>query len=251
MPGKISFNLDDYKNEFVARIADSYIEVVGDNEVWRQTLVRQMHQDTGWMDIVLTEPKCFLDENCPHKAVMHNHQSLWALKFKGSPLHRFLEALKDNTKLSINDPEQFKGHTFKFYQWDQPEWFNKKTQQTVKSKPYFFVAGWPAEEEAAEVSADLPWDAPAQSSAPAQTVAAPTNGAVAVNPEEAFEIFAVYCDGKNDQQIKQGVVVNKDLPDLHSVPNFRVNVMSGALMKDLVETKNMLTKSEDGIYHLV
>lgn len=251
MANRISFNLDDYKTEFIGRVAESLIEPVTNqngelSEVWRQVFVRQSRSDTGLMDIVVSEPKCMViqDGSCPYMNVMHNHQSLWALKFKGSPLHRFIEAMKDNAKLSINDPEQLKGHTFKFYQWDQPAWFNKKTQQEMKSRPYYFIEGWPEEE--AEV-APLPFDPPAQS---VQSSAPATNGNAAVTQEDIDELFAIYCDEKTDQQIKQGIVVNKELPELAGIPNFRVNVMSGSAMKNIID-KNLVTKGEDGIYRMV
>jgi len=270
MVNMLSFNLDDFKNEFVGRVAESYGEVIDNTQVWRQLLVRQSRNDAGgWMDIVLDDPHCFVikegtpDYPCKYQNVMHQHQSIYATRNKNSPLHRFLVALNDNVKLQITDPDQFKGHTFRFYEWVQPGWTNKKTGQEYKERPYFLVGGWPDQVEEEEVTIEPLIPASAQPSlAQAETVVAPavngtTNGTNGVNggngpqTQEEFDMMlAMYCDGKSLQQVRNGLIVAKEEPQLTDYPNGRVNIMSGAAMKRL-EDNLLINKTEDGVYHLM
>jgi hypothetical protein len=245
---KIDLNPDNYKSTLWGRFAESYYEEREGNEVWRQIIVRQTRNEIGLQDMTSMQGcKVCEDLKMPYKDLWHMHQSLWANPAKGSPLHKFLVSLSEHGNIRLTDPSFLKGHNFQFEEVKMPDWTKKETGEEIRGRTYYYIAAPEGEAEETKVSPpaaangatkdELPWDAP--------------NGAVAPQSAagslELLTTLAKYADGKTANEIKAGLIIRQEAPEIVNDPDLRVKIMNNEAVDELVKMQ-VLALGEDGKY---
>jgi hypothetical protein len=215
------------------------------NEVWKQQIVRQKRNDTGYEDVLTPNNQC-TQPDCKAPGTFHHHQWIWPNRLPGAELHRFVEALGKNTNLKISQPSELTGHTFRFYEWEKPGYTNKAGEE-VKGRKYYLVAGWPDSEPEEPEHPDEP-----QTISAAISTAQSPNGNVtpqASSIEDLDMMFLAYADGKTDQEIKKGLIGDKEIPEIAANVNYRTNIMTNATTKRMKDSLKLI-QDEGGIYHI-
>jgi len=127
-----------------------------------------------------------------------------------------------------------------------PDWTKKETGEEVRGRTYYYIAASDSEttEEtkiaplAASNGAtkdELPWDAP-------NGAAQPAAGSL-----ELLTTLAKYADGKTANEIKAGLIIRQEAPEIVNDPDLRVKIMNNEAVDELVKMQ-VLILGEDGKY---
>jgi len=251
MANLLTFNLDDFTNEFVGSVVSSVGDMSNDGttQIWKQIIVRERRGENGQWEYLPSSYEC-TQQDCQDalRKTFHHHQWIWANRTKGSELHRFMDSLDKNTSVKLTNPEDLAGFRFRWTEWDK-KGYTKKDGTEVKDKPYYFPAGWAEEDsENPELVPQTPAvQSPAVAAIGTQAAPAPTtNGTngTTVSAEDLDSLFMIFAEGKTDQEIKLGISRKEAPQEITDSTSYRMEIMTNKTTKRLMDSLKLVKDGE-------
>jgi|SRR5215471_4528896 len=232
----ISFDLASYKNTFPGEIVESDV-IAGNNgnEFLRIVIADLDHSGHQ----IVSEQKCGYGD-CT-LMVRHRHQPpLWESEKQGSNLHRFVESVniagQTNTKTNFTFKD-FIGKKWLFIGEKSRDWKDPATQEMRQGRTYYYVSG----------PVDKPVDNETDSLPDPITGEPMTNGAITAR--DLDNLLAAYADGKNLQQIIQGVMLKEEVPEFTKHDTYVATIVDQTALKRCIDEHKWLTVDSANVYH--
>jgi hypothetical protein len=260
-----SFKEADYRNTFPAEVTESILIPVPNDpsrEMWQLTLLRLKFNagKNTWEPIESPFP-CQLP-GCTISP-WHTHTRFYESERSGSPSHKFILSITNNTTIILMGPGDILNKRFTFEEEIWPSRVNPQTGLKGKDQYYYFIKG--ALGQAPDVSHadnepdELPFDTgqpvvsqPVAAAAPppvSQPVETPTNGtatARSMTIDDAAVLLLPMVDGKTKPEIQKIIVQDEAI---RSTPGFLVAFMQNKVRDKLV-ADGFITEDEAGVWHL-
>jgi len=257
-----SFKEENYRNTFPAEVVESILIPTPNDptrEMWQLTLLRikfNAGKDT-WEPIESPFP-CQLP-GCTISP-WHTHTRYYESDRAGSPSHKFILSITNNTSIALFGPSDILNKRFTFEEEIWPSRPNPQTGLKGKDQYYYFVKSMlgqtPDVIHADNEPDELPFDTgqqvkPALSQPQSQVqapVETPTNGttARAMTIDDAAVLLLPLVDGKTKPEIQKAFMQDESI---RSTPGFLVAFMQNKV-RDRLIADGFVTEDEAGVWHL-